>query len=80
MQGRRHCRATGQVDLGRLAQPLRARQHGGQRHFGLHPAVIVLAAGIDTRALDREVADTGQERQVEQLGQLGTDLAGVGIN
>jgi hypothetical protein len=77
---RRYCHAAGWIDLDRLAQPFRARQDGGQHHFGLHPAVVVLAAGIDPRAFDREVTDTGQERQVEKLGQLGTDLAGVGID
>ena len=30
--------------------------------------------------LDREVADAGEERQVEQLGELGADLAGVGVD
>ena len=31
-------------------------------------------------AVDREVADAGEEREVEQLGELGTDLAGVGVD
>ena len=30
-------------------------------------------------AVEREVAHAGHERQVEQLGELGTDLAGVGV-
>jgi hypothetical protein len=31
-------------------------------------------------ALDRQVADAGSERQVEELGELRADLAGVGVD
>ena len=33
-----------------------------------------------TRSVDREVAHAGEEREVEQLGHLGPDLAGVGVD
>ena len=42
--GCRYGAAAGRIDLGRLAHPLRARQHDGQVDFRLQPAVIVLAA------------------------------------
>ena len=55
-------------------------KHRGQLDLGLHPAVVVLAARVDACAVDREVAHAGEERQVEQLGELGADLAGVGVD
>ena len=56
------------------------RQDRGQPHLGLQPAVVVLAPRVDPVAVDREVAHAGEERQVEQFGELGADLAGVGVD
>ena len=77
-----HRGAARRVDLRRIAQPLGAREHRGQLDLGLQPTVVVLAARVDDVAspVDREVAHAGEERQVEQLGELGTDLAGVGVD
>ncbi len=42
----------------------------------------MLAAGVHDagRGVDVEVTDAGEEGEVEQLGELGADLAGVGVH
>ena len=40
----------------------------------------MLAACVYRGVADREVPNTGQEGEVEQLGELGADLAGVGVD
>jgi hypothetical protein len=40
----------------------------------------VLAARVYSGSLEREVANPGEERKVEQLGELRPDLAGVGVD
>ena len=72
--------AAGRVDLRRVGQAFGAGEDRREPDLGLQPAVVVLAAGVDAIAFDREVAHAREEREVEQLGQLRSDLAGVGVD
>ena len=84
MRDRGHRGATVGVDLARVDQPLGRRQHRREPEVGLDEAVVVLAPDVQDRGagrvVDVEVAHTGREREVEELGQLGPDLAGVGVD
>ena len=68
------------VDLARVDEPLGAGRHERQRDLELHPAVVVLAAQVQHGALHAEVTDARGEREIEQLGESGADLPGVGID
>ena len=68
------------IDLARIDEPLGRREHRGQIHPHLDPAVVVLAAQIERPVVEGEVADAGREREAEQLGQLRADLPGVGVD
>jgi hypothetical protein len=48
--------------------------------LGLEPTVVVLAPGRHERAVDREVTHAAEEREPAQLGDLGADLAGIGVD
>ena len=76
----RHRGAPRRIDLARVDQPFRARQDRGELDFGLEPAVVVLAARVHERAFDREVANAAEEREIAQLRELGSDLAGIGVD
>jgi hypothetical protein len=77
---RRHCGAPRWVDLRGVGEAFGRRQDRGQPHLGLQPAVVEFATRVDTVAVDREMADAGEEGQVEQFGELGTNLTGVGVD
>ena len=66
--------------LARLGEPLGRGQHGGQRHPDEAPAVVELAAGLDDAVRQGQLLDPGREGEVEQFGDLGPDLAGVGVD
>ena len=40
----------------------------------------MLAARVDVHAFDCKVTHAGEKREVEELGELGTDLASIGIH
>ncbi len=73
-------RASFRRHLAGVDEPFRARGHDGQIDLELGPAVVVFAPEMQGLALHAQVAHTGRERQVEQLGQLRADLAGVGVD
>ena len=72
----------GVLDLAGVDESLGRTEHGGQGHGGLQPGVVLLAADPHEigRDVELEVLHAGGEGQVEQLGQLGADLAGLGVD
>ena len=71
----------GRIDLGRIDEALRAREDRGQLHLGLHPAVVVLAARARRAVPSIERWRTPlRNGKVAQLGELGADLTGVGVD
>ncbi len=72
-------RASGRL-LARVDQALGTGQDGGQGHGGVDPLVVVLQTDLHLTLAQLELPDPGGEGQVEELGQLRADLAGVGVD
>ena len=67
-------------DLGWLAQTLGYRHHGREPEAQPLAAVVDLAVQRQGSLADLYVANVRGEGKVEKLGDLGTDLSGVGID
>ena len=77
---RRHQGLVGVIHLRRPAKTFGGRQHRGQRHFGLDPGVVVLAADFQRAfILEFEASYGRQERQAQKLRQLRPHLSRIGV-
>ncbi len=74
-----HGRPSRRVDLARVAQALRHREHGRQRDLDVLRAVVVLELEAEVVTEVLEPAHPAGEGEVQQLGQLGSDLAGLAV-
>ena len=70
------------VDLARVDEPLRGRddRRAGATSAWTKPSSCSQRTCSTPSRVEVEVAHAGREREVEQLGELGTDLAGVGVD
>ena len=79
-QSGRHGGPSRRVDLAGVAQPLGHGEHGRQHRLHLLHAVVVLEFKGPDRATVVQPADAIGETEVEQLGQLRADLAGLPVD
>src|SRR5581483_6070675 len=68
------------VDLRRLGEPFRSRHHRRQSHHPFAVTVVLFAAHRELTLAELEAPDTSDEGQTGELGDLGTDLAGVRVD
>ena len=67
------------LDLARLTEPLGAGDHDREVDLRSDPLVVVFQEGVHRAAVQAELAGSGQEGELEDLGHLGRDLTGVGV-
>ena len=68
------------IDLAGVAEALGHGEHGGQRQLNLLGPVVVLELELPDRAPVVQATDPAGEGEIEQLGQLGTDLPGLPVD
>ena len=77
---RRHEGLFGVIHLRRPAETFGCRQHGRQRHLGLDPRVVVLAADVQRAVLPEfQASYRRNERQTQQLSQFRPHLSRIGV-